>query len=146
MADPAETIDPQAAAILGEAAALDAAAAPPPLDPATGQPAAPLNFTDEARTLVDLAAGTLQAIYPFVTIADATRARLAGAWAPVLEKYELTGAGIFGQYAPEIGAAIVTVPIALQIRAAILAHKEPPKADPTPTQDGQPAWMAEIPE
>ena len=132
---PAPAQDAALAGLIADAAAVDAAAAPPPIDPATGAPIPAVDWEGEARMLVNMIGDTLQAIYPTITISEPTRGQLAAAWAPVMEKYDVTGAGLFGQYSAEIGAIIVTAPVALKVYAAVKAAKAP--KEPAPAADGQ---------
>lgn len=142
MVQPAEAVAPEApvaldaetAALIAQGAALDAGAAPPAIDPATGQPPAPIDYAAEAAELVGLVCSSAEAIFEDsgLQFSEPTRAKLAGAWAPVLEKYDLTGAGLFGEYRAEIGAAIVTVPVILAARKVIRAGKK----DKAPPGDG----------
>lgn len=111
------------AALLAQGAALDDAATPPPVDPATGQPVAPVDYVSEARDVIDTLCAGLEFIYSEkgLQFSDPTRARLAAGWAPVMEKYGLSAGGLFGEYRAEIGAAIVTVPVIMAARKVINA-------------------------
>ena len=144
MVQPAGTVeaapDAEAAALIAAGAALDAEAAPAPVDPQTGPPIAPpapVNYLDEATVLVDLICGAAEAIFADsgLQFSPPTRAKLAAGWSPVMEKYEATGAGIFGEYRAEVGAAIVTVPVVLAARKVIQAgkNKEAAAVPPAPT-------------
>lgn len=119
---------PELQMLAGEAVALDGRAAP--IDPAV--PSVPIvDYAAEAAGLIAMGADSLTAIYPAIVIASETRARLAGAWAPVFEKYGWTGGELFGKYSAELGAAIVTVPILLKVVAAVRAQ---PKAKVAPKE------------
>ncbi len=120
----AKPADPEIAALIAQGAALDAAAAPAPVDPA-GNPVAPVDYRNEAAELVDLVCSSAEAIFvdTGLQFSEPTRAKLAAAWAPVMEKYGLTGAGLFGEYQAEVGAAIVTVPVFLAARKVVLSHR-----------------------
>lgn len=128
------------AALLAQGAALDDAATPPPVDPATGQPVAPTDYIAEARGLIDTLCAGLEFIYSEkgLQFSDPTRARLAAGWAPVMEKYGLSAGGLFGEYRAEIGAAIVTVPVIMAARKVINA---PAKEGPPPAAEAPGAGL-----
>lgn len=114
-------LSPGDAAFIAECAAHDAATVPPVIDPATGAPPVPVDFGGEAAELVGLICDSAEAIFADTGLefSPATRAKLAAAWSPLLEKYGLTAGGLFGAYSAEIGAAIVTVPVILAARKVI---------------------------
>lgn len=124
------------------AAAADAAqgtpAAQPGADPAAAPPVAPKDHKAEAADLLKFASGLLFPLYPSLAkvytpeIID----RLSCAAGPLLEKYGVNLESMFGRWGPEIGFAIVAVPLIAPTveairadRAALKAAAEPPKAE-----------------
>lgn len=128
----AVAIDAETAALIAQGQAIDAGSAPPPVDE-QGQPIQPPNFAEEAAQLVGLVCSTCEAIFveTGLKFSAETRARVAAGWAPVMEKYDLTGAGLFGQYQAEVGAAIVTIPVVLAAKAVIEGGKKAKAAPAT---------------
>lgn len=104
-----------------EAAQLEAG---PAADPGPAAPA--VDHAAEAAQLVEFVAGTLGGFYPRTGgVLDAPRRKLlADAWAPVLAKYGLSMAGLFGRWGPEIGAAFATLPLVVPVLDAIKADRE----------------------
>lgn len=132
--------------IADEAARLDQAAeavagAAPGDAPVDAGPPAPIDYQAEARGLVDFTADTLGSIFPRTRpiLDQATRERLAGAWSPLMRKYGLSLAGIFERWAPEIGAAMVTLPLVLPLAEAIQADRAERAAGNSSTGDPAPA-------
>lgn len=138
-------LPPELAALQNEAAALEAEQAPAAAEAGEGPaPAAPVDYLSDAKGLVDIAAESLAAFYPStapILTAD-KRGRIAGALAPVLEKYNLDMAAIFGRWGAEIGLAFAVAPIAIPIAQAIRADREAARrekiaaAPPPPPPDG----------
>lgn len=132
--------DPQAAALLGAAAALDQQAAPPEIDPATGQPPSPVDYAGEAAMLIGFAVTTAGTFWPSVkeVWTDANQKAVAAAAAPVMEKYGFTLGDFMGQYKEEIGLLFVAGPLILKTvdavekdkRAALDAKRRPAAAAP----------------
>lgn len=92
---------------------------------APGTPAATTDFVGDARGLINILSDSLAAFYPSTAavITDDKRQALAVAWAPVMEKYGVSMASIFGRYGAEIGAAFVTAQIAVPLANAIRADR-----------------------
>jgi len=117
--------DAETAALLAKAAELDQAGTPPPIDPATGQPAVPTDYQDEAAMLLNLAvtmAGQLWPCVPTIWTADKQTA-VAAAAAPVMEKYGFTLGDFMGAYKEEIGLLFVAAPLVLATLDGIKAEK-----------------------
>lgn len=130
--------DPQAAALLGAAAALDQQAAPPEIDPATGQPPAPVDYAGEAGMLIGFAVTTAATFWPSVkeVWTDANQKAVAAAAAPVMEKYGFTLGDFMGAYKEEIGLLFVAGPLILKTIDAVEKDKRAAldaKRRPTPT-------------
>lgn len=138
--------DPQAAALLGAAAALDQQAAPPEIDPATGQPPAPVDYAGEAGMLIGFAVTTAATFWPSVkeVWTDANQKAVAAAAAPVMEKYGFTLGDFMGAYKEEIGLLFVAGPLILKTidavekdKRAALDAKRRPASSPTETPNGE---------
>ena len=138
--------DPQAAALLGAAAALDQQAAPPEIDPATGQPPAPVDYAGEAGMLIGFAVTTAATFWPSVreVWTDANQKAVAAAAAPVMEKYGFTLGDFMGAYKEEIGLLFVAGPLILKTidavekdKRAALDAKRRPASSPTETPSGE---------
>jgi|GEM_PF-3006682 hypothetical protein len=72
---------------------------------------------------------------------DATAQRLGAAWGPVLDKYGVNLNDTMGAFMVEITAALVTLEIGLQVRAAVSAelaarNAKPIEPEPAPMADG----------
>lgn len=143
--------DPQAAALLGAAAALDQQAAPPEIDPATGQPPAPVDYAGEAGMLIGFAVTTAATFWPSVkeVWTDANQKAVAAAAAPVMEKYGFTLGDFMGAYKEEIGLLFVAGPLILKTIDAVEKDKRAAiDAKRNPKQEGapiEPEWMKDIP-
>lgn len=139
-------LPPELAALQSEAIALEAEQATPAADAGQGgAPTAPVDYLSDAKGLVDIAAESLAAFYPSTApiLTTEKRGRIAAALAPVLEKYGLDMAGIFGKWGAEIGLAFAVAPIAIPLAQAIRADRDsarqaqiaaappPPPAGPT---------------
>jgi len=138
--------DPQAAALLGAAAALDQQAAPPEIDPATGQPPDPVDYAGEAGMLIGFAVTTAATFWPSVkeVWTDANQKAVAAAAAPVMEKYGFTLGDFMGAYKEEIGLLFVAGPLILKTidavekdKRAALEAKRRPASSPTETPSGE---------
>lgn len=147
----APAADPQAAALLGAAAALDQQAAPPEIDPATGQPPAPVDYAGEAGMLIGFAVTTAATFWPSVkeVWTDANQKAVAAAAAPVMEKYGFTLGDFMGAYKEEIGLLFVAGPLILKTIDAVEKDKRAAiDAKRNPKQEGapiEPEWMKDIP-
>ena len=136
--------DPQAAALLGAAAALDQQAAPPEIDPATGQPPAPVDYAGEAGMLIGFAVTTAATFWPSVkeVWTDANQKAVAAAAAPVMEKYGFTLGDFMGAYKEEIGLLFVAGPLILKTIDAVEKDKraalnKPPRSGDSSAQATQ---------
>jgi hypothetical protein len=140
-------LSPELAALQAEAIALEGEQAAPAADGGEPgiAPTPPIDYLSDAKGLVDIAAEALAAFYPSTApiLTTEKRGRIAGALAPVLEKYGLDMAGIFGKWGAEIGLAFACAPIAIPLAQAIRADRAaverlkiaeappPPPAGPT---------------
>jgi hypothetical protein len=113
-----------------QAAQIDGAAQP--TEPgAAAAPAGPVDFTEEAEQLVTFACSALVPLYPSlgrVYTPDVQKA-LGGALGPLLAKYDLSLAGIFAKWAPELSFAMVAFPLMVPTIEAIKADRAARKAD-----------------
>lgn len=144
-------LPPELAALQAEATTLEAEQPAPTEAGEGGLPAAPVDYLSDAKGLVDIAAESLAAFYPSTgpILTPEKRGRIAGALAPVLEKYGLDMAGIFGKWGAEIGLAFAISPIAIPLAQAIRADRAaaerakiataPPPPPPAPTAATTPA-------
>lgn len=99
--------------LLAEAAG-DQPAAPGAAPAAAAAPAAPAGDpAREAAELIEFARSLLLPMYPQLATVYTPEVckRLGEAGAPVLAKYGLTLGGLFDRWAPEIGFAIVALPL-----------------------------------
>ena len=133
------------AATASEGATAPAAAALP------GAPAvaAPVDHKAEALDLLRFATGLLFPLYPSLekVYTPAVVAKLADASGPLLAKYGLSMESMLGRFGPEIGFAIVAVPLIKPTVEAIRADRVPPAAaaaapvkpaDPQPIEPAAP--------
>lgn len=148
--------DPKPAAItpahiLAEAAADTgaAAAAQPGASPIAEQPA--VDPAKEAADLIEFARSLLLPLYPRLEAVYTPEVcgRLGAAAGPLMAKYGLTLGGLFDRWAPEIGFAIVALPL---VRPTIEAIRGPGTAGaavevktPAPGADAGPARVIEPP-
>jgi hypothetical protein len=114
-----------------ELAALEAQAReiePPPVDPEnpTAPAPQPVDFTKEARGIINVLSDSLGAIYPTTknVLVDPARDELAKAWAPVMEQFDFSLGRFLGRYGNIIGAAYVTAQFAIPVAEAIRHDKE----------------------
>ena len=89
--------------------------------------APPIDYQAEARDIVGLARMGLVITWPSLeeVYTDDKCERLAQALAPVLEKYAFD----LGRFGPELGLAVVAIPLAAQTYAAIRAERAAKKPD-----------------
>ncbi len=140
-------MNPEQAADL---AALEAMASPPgsPSDSALQPPAGRPELQAELSALFMLAAQTVGTIYPSVkdTLNQQATDTLAAVWAAVCNKRGWLNGGIGGEYAEEIAAAAVSLPLGFalykgiqaDIAARAKADKKPAAIDaPPPEQEVQ---------
>ncbi len=141
-------LPPDLAALQSEAIALEAETAPAAEVPAgegAAPPAAPVDYQGDAQGLVNIAAESLAAFYPSTAavLTDDKRAKIAGALAPVLQKYGWDMGSIFGKFGAEIGLAFALSQVAIPLSKAIKADRAaaaveqgappaPPPAAPSP--------------
>lgn len=106
--------DPELAAIARAAAEVDAATAAELNPPDPNAPTVePIDYTQEARELIDFAHASLTPLYPSLdrVYTPEVRQRIAVAGGRVLQKYGVSMADLFAQWAPEISFVIVVVPL-----------------------------------
>lgn len=124
----------QLAALENHAASHDAGIAaefaPPPGQPGAAAPDLHIDAQDEAQQLLIFARTALVPFYPSLAnvYTDAQIGHLAQAAAPVMRKYGITAGAVFNQWAPEIGLALVVVPLGLQTAQAIRHDREQARA------------------
>jgi hypothetical protein len=137
---PAAGLSAEDAALIAQGAALDAEAAPPPIDAATGQPIAPTDYGTEAAmllsTLVLIAAPFFPSIPRIWT--DAKQKAVAAATAPVMEKYGFTLGDFMGAYKEEITLLVVAGPVILETIDGIKADRAAAKVSDKPTPTAAP--------
>lgn len=104
----------------------------------TEQPAAPVDYADEAHSLLTFAVSMLGPLYPSLNriYTPETVDKLAAKAGPVMEKYGLTAGGLFEKWKKEIDLAVIAVPLAIAtykgIRADLAAMKERAQQDEQP--------------
>lgn len=144
-------MNPEQAADL---AALEAMAAPPPgiSGDAAAAPAAPPGRPElqaELQALFTLAAQTIGTIYPSVkeTCNPPAIDALAAVWAAVCNKRGWLAGGIGGEYAEELAAAAVTLPLGFGIYKGIQADiaararaEKKTEAIDAPAEQGEPEF------
>jgi len=118
-----ETKDPLPADLAGlhaEASALDAEAAPPPVD-AQGQIIAPVDYTEDAKGLLDIIANSMEAFWPSTAevLTAEKRAKIAAPLAKVMEKHDWSLANLFGKWGEEIALGFVVAQVAVPVATAI---------------------------
>lgn len=141
----AAALDAEAAALIAQGAALDAEATPPPIDPATGAPAAPTDYPGEAKMLLAALVGIAAPFYPSVPKiwTEEKVAAVAAAAAPVMEKYGFTLGDFLGAYKEEVALLIVAGPLILQTIDGIKADRAAPKKAPAASSAAQPGENAD---
>jgi hypothetical protein len=117
-----------AAALDVEAARVEEGAAAPgaPIE----APPAPVDRAAEATDLVEFCSTLLFPLWPRLeqVYLPAVRARLAGAAVPLMAKYDFSLADFFKAWMPEIGFAMVAVPLVTPTLQAIRADRLERKA------------------
>lgn len=122
-----------------EANAIDAEFIP--AGDATSSPDEPaISFTSEARGLIDFAVSLFTPLFPSLAAiyTEPAKASLAGATAPLMEKYNFSMGKLFERWGAEINFAIVAMPLGLQtyqaVKLDIASRKE--KAEQTAKKTG----------
>lgn len=121
---PAAGLTADDAALIAQGAALDAEAAPQPID-AQGAPIAPTDYGTEAAMLVStlvLIAGPFFPSIPKIWT-DAKQKAVAAAAAPVLEKYGFTMGDFMGAWKEEITLLVVAGPLVLETIDGVKADR-----------------------
>lgn len=130
MSDP--TPNPVLDQLGAELAGLEASAAPTP--PAPGAPGAPapVDYQAECSMLVSFAFDTLAPFYPATCAAWSAekRAALVAACVPLATKYGFTLGGLFDRWGPEVGLALVVVPMIGPTMAGLRADRQAAQAAP----------------
>jgi hypothetical protein len=132
-----EELPPEFSRIANEARAAEgeqiAADAPPPPPPPI------VDYAGQAKDLVSMCAGMLLPFYPELepVWTQPKQDSVANALTPVLAKYELQVPDILAKWAPELGLAIVVIPLAIETRkalalAALERAKKAKEAKPAP--------------
>ena len=115
-----------------EAEGVDTSGAPPE-QPGQAQPAELSNAQCLAMCLQmirETLCGIAKVTSPKHTLDDATIQTVADAVAPVLDKHGINLAAVAGDYMIELRAVVVTVPIILAARAALVDEMRSMKAKP----------------
>ena len=94
-------------------------------------PPEPVDYLGDARGIVDIAAESLAAFYPSTApiLDEGKRGKIAGALAPVMEKYGFSLGGFMARFGPEINLAFVLAPVSLALAGAIRADRAAAKAE-----------------
>lgn len=148
-------LPPDLAALEAEAKALETTPAPDTVTPGQGpasESVAVVDWEEDSRGLVNIAAEALGGFYPSTApiLDDKARGRIAGALAPVMQKYGWSLAAVFGKYGAEIQLAFVASQYAIPIAKAIAADRAQARAakaaekPAAPVQD-QPGHVAQAP-
>lgn len=123
----AEALPPELAQIAAEAAAIT--------PPAAGQDQAGavpvvIDYTAEARGLIDIGAELLAGVGPRTEAAltEERRAKIATAAGPLMQKYGLSLGVVFERWGPEINFLFALVVVGKPIAAAIQADRAEAKA------------------
>lgn len=137
----ADTLPPELAAITAEAEQLESESGTGP-NGSPDEPAAPvveINYSKDARGLVNIAAESMGAFYPSTgpILADEARARIAGALAPVMQKHNWTLGALFGKWGEEIQLGFVLAQLAIPIAKAIRADRAAVPAEAAPKREGR---------
>lgn len=130
MTSPSETLSPELAAIQAEAAATEPAPAPAPGEEGAAATEAPKEYLTDAVGLTNIVAESLISFYPSTekVLGEDRRQKFAAALAPVMEKYGLDLAAIFGRWGAEINLAFVTAQFAVPLVRAIAEDRAAAKA------------------
>lgn len=109
-------------------------------------PAAPVNWTGDARELLDLALVLLVPLSPSLATVypDAVRARLAEHVGQVFKKYDVDIVALFGKWAPEFGLAMAALPLVAPTVAAIRTDRAARAATDGAKPAEQPAGAAPV--
>lgn len=128
-AAPAANLSAEDAALIGQGAALDGAALPPPVD-AAGNAVAPVDYGSEASMLLKALVGIAAPFYPSVPRiwTPDKQSAVAAAAAPVMEKYGFTLGDFMGQWGEELTLLIVAGPVVLETVDGIKADRAERKA------------------
>ena len=133
---PAAGLTADDAALIAQGAAIDAEAAPQPID-AQGAPIAPTDYGTEAAMLVSTLVLIAAPFFPSIPKiwTDAKQKAVAAAAAPVLEKYGFTLGDFMGAWKEEITLLVVAGPLVLETIDGVKADRAAAKAGakPTPT-------------
>lgn len=134
--------------LAGEAETLQSSIDQANADAPADQPAAPPSLTN-AQCLgmgLQIVRETLCAVAkvtsPRRTLDDATIATVADAVAPVLDKHGIQLQGLAGGYMVELKAAMVTIPVLLAFRAALVDELRARHAKPVEPATAEPAAPA----
>lgn len=123
---PGGAIDAGLAALAKSIDAEGGAAGPGAASNDPAAPAAPTDYQAEARELIDFLTATLVPLYPSLAAIYTTEVKgsVAIGVAPLLKKYDFDLAKLFGKYGPEIGAAMVLVPLVAPTLQAVAADRQ----------------------
>jgi hypothetical protein len=146
-------IDPHEAAFIAQANVVDAellrqadalgpsSAAPAPAGPSAGRPAdglsagqpagpAPIDYAGDAKLLVEFVYDGVTPVFPALApiYVPEVRLRLADSIGRLMQKYELSLAGIFARWEPEIRFAMVALPLAVPTYQVIAEQRAADRA------------------
>ena len=134
MTSPSETVSPELAKI---DELIDQ------IDPVAVDPAAPVetpvDYYTDAKGLTDIAFESLHAFYPSTekVVTPDRRDKFAAALAPVMEKYGLSLAVIFGRWGAEINLVFVTAQFAVPLARAIADDRAAARAEKRAAQQSR---------
>lgn len=109
-----------------ELAGIEAASAPPPAAPGTPGAPVPVDYQAECSLLVTFAFDTLTPFYPNTCGAwsPEKRTALVAACVPLATKYGFTLGSLFDRWGPEIGLAMVVLPMVGPTMAGLRADRK----------------------
>jgi hypothetical protein len=128
------------AALIAQGGALDAEAAPPLIDAATGQPIAPTDYGTEAAMLVSTLVLIAAPFYPSIKKiwTKEKQTAVAAALAPVMEEEGFSLGDFMGKYGNKMTLLIVAGPLVLETIDGVKADRAAAKAGAKPAPTAAP--------